>query len=92
MTTPALRVLMLAYPGLTQLDLTAPWEVFVRSPELEVRIVAATQEPVRDSNGLRLLPDDDFASAGRADILFVPGGPGQMALMEDEAVLDWLRA
>ena len=92
MTTTPLRVLMLAYPGLTQLDLTAPWEVFVRSPELEVRIVAATREPVRDSNGLRLLPDDDFASAGQADILFVPGGPGQMAAMEDEAVLDWLRA
>lgn len=86
------RVLMLAYSGLTQLDLTAPWEVFVRSPELEVRIVAATLDPVRDSNGLRLLPDDDFETAGQADILFVPGGPGQLALMEDEATLDWLRA
>ena len=90
-SAPTLRVLMLAFPGLTQLDLTGPWEVFKRSPELVVRIVAATLEPVRDANGLRLLPDDDFASAGQADILFVPGGPGQLALMEDAATLGWLR-
>ena len=85
------RILMLAYSGMTQLDLTGPCEVFVRSPELEVVVVAASPEPVRDSNGLRLLPDMDLAQAGQANVLFVPGGPGQVALMEDAATLGWLR-
>lgn len=42
--------------------------------------------------GLRIVPDAALADAPQLDVLHVPGGPGQEALMDDEAVLDWIRA
>lgn len=86
-----MHIAMLLYPGLTQLDLTGPFEVFARSPELQIDLVWKTLDPVRDSGGLRLLPTATIAECGQAEILFVPGGPGQLALMGDEEVLAFLR-
>ncbi|MCS0503977.1 DJ-1/PfpI family protein [Ancylobacter mangrovi] len=86
-----MHVVMLLYPNLTQLDLTGPYEVFGRFPELELHLVWKTRDPVADCRGLTLLPTHDFADCPPADILFVPGGPGQLALMEDAEVLDFLR-
>jgi cyclohexyl-isocyanide hydratase len=42
--------------------------------------------------GLRLAPDATLKEAPQLDILHVPGGRGQEALMEDEEVLGWLRS
>lgn len=86
-----MHVVMLLYPNLTQLDLTGPYEVFGRFPELTLDLVWKTRAPVADCRGLTLLPTHDFADCPQADILFVPGGPGQLALMEDEEVLAFLR-
>jgi cyclohexyl-isocyanide hydratase len=41
--------------------------------------------------GLRLTPDAPLAEAPPLDVLHVPGGFGQEALMADETVLAWLR-
>ena len=41
--------------------------------------------------GLLLTPDAALADAPRLDVLHVPGGPGQEALMEDEPLLNWIR-
>ena len=46
---------------------------------------------MRDVGGLILTPEMAFADAPRLDVLVVPGGPGQQRLMEDQAVLDFLR-
>jgi cyclohexyl-isocyanide hydratase len=46
---------------------------------------------VRDARGLRLTPDATLAEAPKLDLLHVPGGFGQEALMEDADVLDWVR-
>lgn len=86
-----MRVVMLLYPRLTQLDLTGPFEVFGRFKELTVDLAWKTTAPVTDGAGLRLLPSTDFANCPQADILFVPGGPGQLPLMRDSEVLDFLR-
>ncbi|MCB4770679.1 DJ-1/PfpI family protein [Ancylobacter sp. Lp-2] len=86
-----MNVVMLLYPNLTQLDLTGPFEVFARFAELRRHLVWKTLDPVTDSGGLRLLPSVSFADCPPADILFVPGGPGQLALMEDAETLDFLR-
>jgi len=45
---------------------------------------------VRDLNGLTLIPDAALADAPQLDVLHVPGGPGQEALMDDSEVLGWL--
>jgi cyclohexyl-isocyanide hydratase len=86
-----MRVVMLLYPRFQQLDLTGPFEVFARFEELSLHLVSKTLDPVTDVNGLRILPTDSLAGSPQADVLFVPGGPGQISLMEDAGVLDFLR-
>lgn len=86
-----MNVVMLTYPRFTQLDLTGPFEVFAKAKELSIHLVWKTLDPVVDSGGLRLCPTTTFGDCPQADILFVPGGPGQMALMEDPETLDFLR-
>ncbi|MGO4282614.1 DJ-1/PfpI family protein [Bosea sp. TAB14] len=86
-----MQIVMLLYPRLTQLDLTGPFEVLSRFRECKIDLVWKTTEPVRDASGLTILPSCDFRNCPQADILFVPGGPGQSALMEDEDVLSFLQ-
>jgi cyclohexyl-isocyanide hydratase len=90
--TTHLNVGSLLFEGLDQIDLTGPFEVLSRLPNASHRIYGKTAEPVRDLKGLRIAPDAALADAPPLDILHVPGGRGQEALMEDEAVLGWLRA
>ena len=85
------HVVMLLYPRFQQLDLTGPFEVLARFEELEIHLVWKTLEPVSDVNGLRLMPTETFANCPTADILFVPGGPGQILIMEDTETLAFLR-
>lgn len=87
-----MNIVMLLYPRLTQLDLTGPFEVFARLPDMRIILAAKDLAPVTDSGGLRLLPTHTLADAPPADILFVPGGPGQLDLMDDSETLDFLRA
>jgi cyclohexyl-isocyanide hydratase len=86
-----LEIGSLLFEGLDQIDLTGPFEVLSRIPNSTYRIYGKTAEPVRDLKGLRLTPDAALADAPHLDVLHVPGGFGQQALMEDEAVLGWIR-
>jgi cyclohexyl-isocyanide hydratase len=86
-----MQVVMLLYPRMTQLDLTGPFEVFARFEELNLHLAWKTADPVTDVNGLRILPTGTFTGCPKADIVFVPGGPGQVSLMEDKEVLSFLR-
>ncbi len=86
-----MNVVMLLYPAMTQLDLTGPFEVFSRFKELKLHLAWKTLEPVTDISGLRLLPTTTLDDCPQADILFVPGGPGQIELMADTQVLSFLR-
>jgi cyclohexyl-isocyanide hydratase len=86
-----LQIGSLLFEGIDQIDLTGPFEVLSRIPNATYRIYGKTAQPVRDVKGLLLTPDSTLAEAPRLDVLHVPGGPGQEALMEDEEVLDWLR-
>lgn len=86
-----MHVMMLLFPRITQLDLTGPYEVFSKFEELTLHLVWKNLDPVTASGGLQLNPTVTFAYCPQADILFVPGGPGQIALMEDAEVLSFLR-
>jgi len=89
--TTSLRFGLLLFPRLTQLDMTGPFEVFSRVPGASVHLIWKTREPVASDTGLTILPDTDFATCPALDVICVPGGPGVAALMEDEAVLAFLR-
>ncbi len=86
-----LQIGSLLFEGLDQIDLTGPFEVLSRIPNSTYRIYAKSTAPVKDIVGLQLAANADLASAPKLDVLHVPGGPGQEALMEDEAVLQWVR-
>jgi len=87
----SLTIGMLLFPNVTQLDLTAPYEVFSRMPETKVRVIAATDAPVRTEWGLAMIPDATFDSAPALDILCVPGGWGVNAMLEDARFLTFVR-
>ena len=86
-----LQIGSLLFEGIDQIDLTGPFEVLSRIPNSTYRIYGKTTEPVRDLKGLRLTPDAALADAPQLDVLHVPGGFGQEALMEDVEVLTWIR-
>jgi len=86
-----LQIGSLLFEGIDQIDLTGPFEVLSRIPNSTYRIYGKTTDPVRDLKGLRLTPDAVLADAPPLDVLHVPGGFGQEALMEDVEVLDWIR-
>ena len=86
-----LKIGSLLFEGIDQIDVTGPFEVFSRLPNSTYRLYATTLSPVRDVQGLRLMADALLSDAPQLDVLHVPGGPGQEALMENEEVLGWLR-
>ena len=86
-----LEIGLLAFDRLDQIDLTGPFEVLARLPNATTRIFAKSLEPVRDVRGLRLLPNATLSEAPQLDVLHVPGGYGQEALMDDAGTLDWVR-
>jgi cyclohexyl-isocyanide hydratase len=85
-----LKIGSLLFDGLDQIDLTGPFEVLSRITNSTYRIYGTSLEPVRDVKGLQLTPDATLSEAPQLDLLHIPGGPGQEALMEDEAVLGWI--
>jgi cyclohexyl-isocyanide hydratase len=87
----AIRIGMLLFPDLTQLDLTGPFEVFARTPGAEVRLLWKRAGPVAADTGLRILADTALADCPPLDVLCVPGGPGVNAVMEDAEILAFLR-
>lgn len=86
-----LQIGSLLFEGIDQIDLTGPFEVLSRIPNSTYRIYGKTAAPVRDIKGLRLTPDGILSDAPPLDVLHVPGGFGQEALMEDAEVLGWIR-
>ena len=92
MTKEHLEAGGIVYPAMDQLDFTGPFEVLASLRDSTFRVIAKSREPVADVRGLVLSPNSTFTECPQLDVLLVPGGPGQEALMEDEATLGFLRA
>jgi cyclohexyl-isocyanide hydratase len=90
MTQP-FQIGMLLYPDLTQLDLTGPAQVLSRAPGVRMHYLWKTIEPIPSDAGFALMPTTTFADCPQLDLICVPGGAGQMALMKDEETLGFLR-
>ncbi|OUL18403.1 DJ-1/PfpI family protein [Nostoc sp. 106C] len=92
MDSPAeYKIGLLIYPGMTQLDITGPQQVFSLMPNTKVYWLWKTLEPVTSSDGLTILPSTTFADSPPLDVLCVPGGPGQVEMMRDAEVLEFLQ-
>jgi transcriptional regulator GlxA family with amidase domain len=84
---------IILYDRFTALDAIGPYETLGRLPDSEVVFVAERTGPVRTDNGnLALIADRTLAEVPSPDVVVVPGGPGQTPQMQNEALLDWIRA
>src|SRR5262245_61292910 len=82
---------LLIFPRMTQLDFTGPFEVFARIPEARVHVLWKRIEPVVSDTGLVILPTMTLDDCPDLDLICIPGGPGQIALMDDEQILTFVR-
>jgi cyclohexyl-isocyanide hydratase len=85
------RIGLLAFPAMTQLDLTGPLQVFSGLPNAEVHVLWKTLDPIKTHGGLTLVPDTTLADCPKLDVICVPGGAGVLDLMDDPEVLSFLR-
>ena len=87
-----MQIAIVLYDRFTALDAVGPYETLGRLPGAETVFVAEETGPVRtDTGNLAFTADRTLADVPDPDIVVVPGGPGQSALMEDEPLLGWLR-
>jgi len=85
-----LRIGAMVFPDVDQADVTGPFEVLANLPNSTFHLLWKDLAPVHDVRGLVLTPDTTFAEAPALDVLVVPGGKGQEALMHDGAVLAFI--
>ena len=88
--TPATYIVFLLFPGITQLDFTAPAQALSRMPGAKLAGAAANLDPILTDSGFAIVPTHDFASAPQADILCIPGGHGVANALGDAATIDFI--
>jgi transcriptional regulator GlxA family with amidase domain len=86
-----MRIAILLFEKLAAQDAIGPYEVFRCVPGWEIHFTGLRAGEVRSEGGLGLTVDKTLDQATEADLVLVPGGRGVDALLEDEAVLSWLR-
>ncbi len=86
-----LHIGILLFPNVTQLDATGPAQVLCRVPGATLHMIWKTRDPVMTDAGFAIVPTTTFADCPQLDVICVPGGGGQVALMSDDETLDFLR-
>jgi len=86
-----LNIGSIIFPKMDQMDFTGPFEVLSRIPNSKFYVIWKERVPVADLHGLVFAPDTRFADSPRLDLLVVPGGYGQEALMNDDEVLHFIQ-
>lgn len=89
--SPPLTIGILVFPGVTLLDVAGPYEIFSRIPHAQVSLVWKNLQAVHCDTTFTISPTETFSESSKFSVLFVAGGPGQIDLMEDQVVMDWLR-
>ncbi|MBL8649783.1 MAG: DJ-1/PfpI family protein [Sphingopyxis sp.] len=88
-TSPT-TVVFLLFPGITQLDFTAPAQALCRVPGATLIGAAASLDPIATDSGFSIVPTHDFASAPQADIFCIPGGHGVVEALGDAATIAFI--
>jgi transcriptional regulator GlxA family with amidase domain len=83
------------YEGFEELDLVGPWEMatmwsaYADGPECLT--VAPRRAPIRCARGMTVVPDHDFSTCPPLDYLLIPGGFATMQLLDDAAIIGFVR-
>ena len=91
MTPSPLRIVVLLFPRVTQLDFTGPAQVFSKFPNTEVHLAWHDLDPVVTDAGWCIVPTTTLADCPQADVLFVPGGAGAFEMFDDIEALEFLQ-
>lgn len=87
-----LQIGFLIYPGVIQLDVMGVYQVLAFPPSTQVHLIWKTLIPIVSNEGLTLTPTLTLASCPPLDVICVPGGGmGQVEVMRDPEVLDFLQ-
>jgi transcriptional regulator GlxA family with amidase domain len=86
------KIAYVVYPDFTALDLVGPYEVISRWPDAEVRFLAGSADPVRADCGLTVVPTDTPQTLPDPDLIVVPGSGNPLPVLDDDVLIDWLRA
>jgi cyclohexyl-isocyanide hydratase len=86
---PRPTVAMVAYPGMTMLDLIGPHDTL--SQMTDVHLLASTTDELRSDTGVPFRAKGTLADAPvDVDVVFVPGGEGTADAIRDRQVVDFL--
>lgn len=88
--TPPTTIVFVLFPGITQLDFTAPAQALCRVPGARLAGAAATRDPIATDSGFSIVPTHVFGDCPPADILCVPGGHGVADALNDRATIDFI--
>ena len=91
MTDQPFVIVEVLYPGLTQLDFTAPHTVFDRLPNTKVIVASLLGGPITSDGGLTFAGTVRMADIPRCDLLFFPGGLATTEVINDLAFMDEVR-
>jgi len=81
---------MIIFDRMTNIDFVGPCDVLARVSGTKVHVLAKTRDPITTDAGHRILADMTLQDAPELDMLFIGGGPGVTALMDDVEVLHFL--
>jgi putative intracellular protease/amidase len=87
-----MQIAILLFDHMTALDAIGPYEVLSRLPRARTVFVGERAGAVcTDTGALTLVADAQLDEVPRPDVVVVPGGPGQLAHMDNGPVHEWLR-
>lgn len=83
---------ILIFPAVTQLDATGPAQVLARTPGATLHMIWKSRDPVKTDAGFSIVPTTTFAECPQLDVICIPGGAGQIDLMNDAETLAFVAA
>jgi putative intracellular protease/amidase len=85
-------IAILLFDRFTSLDAVGPYQVLAGLPDSTVTFVATAAGIITDDVGsCSLVAEKSIQDLASPDVVVVPGGPGQVSLMDDQVVHSWLR-
>jgi transcriptional regulator GlxA family with amidase domain len=93
---PQIRVGIVLFDDVEELDFAGPWEVFGLTHKLTGGALTATtlaerEGPIRAAKGLRILADHTLDDAPPLDLVLVPGGQGTRRELHNPKLVGFLR-
>jgi len=84
-------VAMILFDDVTILDFIGPYEVFNKVEDWQIKTCALQAGDIRCEGGLKVRAEYNLADIVDADILFIPGGTGVNALIQQPSYLNEIK-